>query len=76
MMNFAAWGNGMLPMILFWIVIIVLAILVLRTIFTSPAEHDGEKVKRSPAALTKERYARGEISRDEYQSILDELKEL
>ena len=77
MMNFGMWGSGALSMILFWIVIVVLAILVLRGVFTSPPERHVEvKRKRSPAALAKERYARGEISREEYQTILDDLKEL
>lgn len=76
MMNFAVMGNGMLGMVVFWIMLIVLAILVWRGIFTAPDQHVVEKVKRSPAALAKERYARGEISRDEYQTIVDDLEEL
>ena len=77
MMNFGMWGGGALSMILFWIVVVVLAILVLRGVFSVPhGRHEQSKVKRSPAALAKERYARGEISREEYQTILDDLKEL
>lgn len=65
MMNFAVLGNGMPGMVVFWIMLIVLAILVWRGIFTAPDRPVVEKVKRSPAALAKERNAREEIERDE-----------
>ncbi|MBZ0298417.1 MAG: SHOCT domain-containing protein [Anaerolineae bacterium] len=77
MMNFGMWGGGALSMILFWIVVVVLAILVLRGVFGVPrGRHEQAKVKRSPAALVQARYARGEISREEYQTILNDLKEM
>ena len=76
MMGFDMWSSGILSMTLFWIVVVILAVLVLREIFASPNRQDAVKVKRSPLKLAEERYARGELSREEYQSILDDLKEL
>ena len=76
MTGFDMWGNGVLATILFWIVVTGLAFLVLREILASPHHRDAVKVKRSPLELAKERYARGELLREEYQSILDDLKEL
>lgn len=75
-MNLEAWGAGTLTMILFWGIVVVLALLLLRVLFTSPHPIDMEKAKRSPTAFAKERYARGEISRGEYQTIVDDLEEM
>lgn len=75
MMNFGAWGSGAVWMILFWIFVVGLAVFFFRRTFTAPDQPEPVKVKRSPVGLVRERYARGEISRDEYQTILDDLDE-
>jgi len=62
-------GAGMLFMILFWGIIIALVItLIRRTIVQSYP-----KKVESPHEIVKNRYAKGELSRDEYLSLTRDL---
>lgn len=62
-------------MLLFWILMIVLGISGTRYIFDQPQSQleQRHKQKRSPLERLQERYARGEISRDEYHTIIDDI---
>ena len=69
--------NGAIWMIIFWIIIIGGGIWLLATIFprinTSPedrSESDGE-----PLAILKQRYARGELSKEEFETIRHDLEQ-
>jgi putative membrane protein len=67
--------NGMW-MLIFWIVIIVWMVWLLSTILSHNLESHQPAPSRFKTAdhIAKERYARGEISREEYQTILNDLK--
>ena len=79
-----AWMIGMgLMMILFWGGLIVLGAWVFRALFggsapRSSARPEGEAEDRSSGDraldILRERYARGEISREEYERIRDDLR--
>lgn len=72
MHGFGMWGGGFW-MIVFWIAVVVLAVWFLRSLFSQQPQSDAQV--RSPRDIAKARYASGEISRDEYQEILNTLKE-
>ena len=68
------WGNhdygmgwfGGIFMILFWVVVIAGVIFVFRYLVAAK-EGPGEKTARDPMEILKERYARGDISTEEYE---------
>lgn len=69
-------GFGLFLMIIFWGVLIVGGVLFVKAVFTSsPQNHDGNAISRqvSPHEILDQRYARGEISREEYESIKSDL---
>ncbi|MBZ0297048.1 MAG: SHOCT domain-containing protein [Anaerolineae bacterium] len=72
MHGFGMWGSG-IWMIVFWVAVVGLAIWFLRSLFSQQSQSDSQV--RSPKEIAKARYASGEISRDEYQEILYNLKE-
>ena len=71
------WGG--LMMILFWGAIIALVIWAAQSL----SQHDGGQTQsgsiprqaRPPLEIAKERYARGEISRDEFEQMKRDLEE-
>lgn len=82
------WGNGFgggwggmllggLSMVVFWVVVIVVAVYIVRA-FTRPAAgSSGDspiQSGRDAVAILKERYARGEISKAEYDEMLAVLR--
>ena len=77
MTGFGMGFNGTIWMIIFWIIIIGGGIWLLATIFprtsTSPkgrSESNGE-----PLAILKQRYARGELSKEEFETIRHDLEQ-
>lgn len=69
-------GLGLLLMILFWGVLIAGGVWFVKAVFTSaPQNHTGNTNSRqaSPREILDHRYARGEISRDEYERIKSDL---
>ena len=70
-------GMGLVPFLLmafFWVAVVVVAVvLIVRLIGGAGAKPPGA---RSDAAedLLKERYARGEITREQYQTMLSDLR--
>lgn len=67
-------GLGGLWMVIIWIAIIGLSIWALASLF--PGVQGGLPAKRreNPLAILKERYARGDLSRDEYKLLRQELE--
>lgn len=80
MMGFGFGGLGAVYMLVFWVIIIALAVWVLSRLFPRGAD-DGSydaPTRRSNAAesaleILQKRYARGEISRDEYEEMRRDL---
>jgi len=82
MMGLGFGGWGMLPMVIFWIVIVALALWLLSYLFprwTNESTWRGEDADagstESALEILKRRYARGEISRDEYERVRSDLGE-
>ncbi len=69
------WGGGVL-MILFWATVIVVMLWGLRQIFaTAQLRNDlPNAIKEMPEEIVKKRFARGEISREEYTELLKNLR--
>jgi putative membrane protein len=67
-------GFGMLGgMLLFWIVIIVLAVLLVRGLFQT--SRPGEtNTPLSARQILEQRYARGEINQEQFKSMLKDLQ--
>ncbi len=70
---YGMWGGGLL-MLLFWLGVVVLAIWGLRALF--PGGHSVQTMSvTSPLEIVQLRYSRGEISRDEYLALVEDLKQ-
>ena len=77
------WGwmiFGSLMMLVFWGGLIALVVLAVRA-FTSPGSQEPAQARTSSASsrndalnILKERYARGEITKAEYEEMRDELR--
>ncbi len=65
-------GIGML---IFWGFLIVLAVLLVRSLFHSnqPQAGNSASTVSSPKQILEQRYARGEINREQYQLMLRDL---
>jgi putative membrane protein len=73
------WGMGWFGgpiMILFWIAVIVGLVLLIRWAVRSGGRSGEDRERaRDPLTLLKERYARGEIDREEFERIKADLKD-
>lgn len=80
------WGSGMMGgtwgwiggifMILFWVLIVVGIVFFIRSFMTSRKIDKGPSFSsaESPLDILQKRYARGEINKEEYQSIKNDLE--
>lgn len=57
-------------MVVFWGVLIALAIWGIRKVIGTSKKHE----ESSPQDIARQRYARGEISRDEYEQLMKDLE--
>ena len=67
-------GFGWIVMILFWVLVIVGAIALVRW-FGMRDRGSGDTSRRTPLEILQERYARGEIERDEYEQKRRDLEQ-
>jgi uncharacterized membrane protein len=67
------WG-GSLWMILFWIGVIALILWGLKSLLTSERAQQSPRSTPSALEIAQTRYARGEISQDEYLAIVSDLQ--
>lgn len=70
-MHWTSW-LGMGWMWLFWLLVFVAAVLVVRWLVVP---RSAPRVDDSPEGILKRRYARGELSRQEYERRLKELRQ-
>lgn len=60
-------------MILFWTLIIVLAVVLVKKLFNSGGNQAGDNASKAKQILD-ERYAKGEITREQYQEMLKDIR--
>ena len=65
------WGGMGVGMVLFWGVIIALIVFVVRYLGNDAAARGGDK---TPLQILKDRYARGEIGKDEFEQKKRDLE--
>ncbi|MCC5859799.1 MAG: SHOCT domain-containing protein [Ectothiorhodospiraceae bacterium] len=65
---------GAAAMILFWAVVIALVILLVRWLGGAGGDSPAGRSRPAPLDILKERYARGEIDRDEYEQRRRDLE--
>lgn len=70
MSDWWGWGFGWTSMVLFW-VLVILAIVALAKWLSS--SRDGGSTRR-PLDILQERYARGEITREQYEQMRRDLE--
>ena len=70
-MGFGLWGGGGMGMLLFWGVIIGLMVFVVRFFMNNSAAKEGDK---TPLQTLKDRYARGEIGKEEFEQKKRDLE--
>jgi putative membrane protein len=80
MMGFGFGGYGIIYMLIFWVVIIGLAVWLLSNIFPKGTDDVSPRPTtrqndppESPLEILKRRYARGEISKAEYEEMRRDL---
>ena len=73
--SYGGWGMGfgMVFMLLFWVLIILGVAALIRWLMTQSSPDRGSRDK-SPLEIVQERYARGEIDREEYEQKKRDLK--
>lgn len=72
-----SWGGGwfgLIFMVFWWVVIIVVAILLIRWAAQFKRMHMHRGEEKSPIEITKERYAKGEITRKEFEEMKKDLQ--
>ncbi len=76
------WGYGMMGwfgpimMLVFWGLIILVLILVVRWLWTSSQKKPEQSIQESPLDILKRRYASGEIDREEFEQKKTDLSTL
>jgi putative membrane protein len=68
-------GGMMLGMLLFWLVLIVLAVLLVKALFSfgSPGTKQPDQDSLSPLDVLERRYSRGEITREQYLQMKKDI---
>ena len=68
-------GLGMIFMVFFWVLLIALLAWVVGVAAKGGYQSPRNAERPSPLEIASQRYARGEISREEYETIKKDLKE-
>jgi len=70
-------GFGMIGgMLLFWIALVILVVMASRGLFESNRTRNSNRLPHSAKEILENRYARGEITREQFQQILKDLQTL
>jgi putative membrane protein len=74
MMGFGVMGIGMIGgMLLFWVILIVLAVFLVRGLFQSKSSASSGQ-PTSARQILDQRYARGEITQEQYRLMLNDIQ--
>ena len=74
--SFGMGGFGLIWMLLFWGVFILLAVWLISLLFPAAKKSDQNDNKSlSASEILKQRYARGELSQEEYQQMLETIQQ-
>jgi putative membrane protein len=61
-------------MILFWVAVLVAIVLVVRYVMNKPQGGQGQGQAETPLDILKKRYAKGEITKEQYDAMKDDMK--
>jgi len=68
--GFGWWFGGMIMMVLFWIVVVVGIVALIKLLFSrSP----GKRSSQSALEILRKRYARGEITKEEFENMKKDI---
>lgn len=71
MMEYGGWGYGLISLGIFVLFLVVIALIASRLV----KQHGGSwMVHRDPVDIAKERYAKGEIDKEQFEQIKRDLK--
>jgi len=68
--GFGWWFGGMIMMVLFWIVVVVGILVLIRWLF---GQSPGKRSSQSALEILKKRYARGEITKEEFENMKKDI---
>jgi putative membrane protein len=68
------WGIGMIGMVLWWLLIILAIVLLVKWVFGRPPGHGERQPRDRSLDILKERYARGEIDKQEFEEKKRDLQ--
>jgi putative membrane protein len=72
--GWGAMGFGMIGMVLFWILLIVALVLLTKMLWKSGSGGLERSQEKKPLDILKERYARGEIEKEEFDQKKHDLQ--
>jgi putative membrane protein len=64
---------GMAFMLFFWILLILAAVWVAKSLFGNAQPHPGKGPSQTPHEILDQRYARGEITREQYEIMKQDI---
>lgn len=70
MMGYGGFGFGWIFMVVFWVLIILGVVILVRYLFSAKQNEFG----KTPLDILKERYAKGEIDKKEYEEVKKDLR--
>ncbi len=71
--GYYGWGYGMgFMMIIFWVLVIFGIVYLIRYLAKGPSHYEP---RETPLDILKKRYARGEITKEQYDRMKDDLKD-
>ena len=73
--RFGIGGGHMVLMLLFWVVVIGVLFYLFKNVINSADSKNEQAKSKNALEIAKQRYARGEINKEEYQEIVELLEE-
>ena len=64
---------GMVFMLLFWVLLILVAVWVTKALFGNVQHHGRKNSSQTPREILDQRYARGEITREQYEIMKQDI---